>query len=212
MHQLSSKGMISLAANENDGIIDIPILHHRVILIEILDLGIAFRAVIERQMRDIGIIEILPADDRFPPIRPINHCDHVFEIILRDQHFDSPSSFVDTPIIPPIKHDRNPRSWHNHATSYGIILPRQDLRSCHPHDIVYLMTNEPKGNPMTLNTELAYLMLSRTDIFDLRATRDSDELITYLINEESILDDANSEDLADLRAIMNGMILDPFNN
>lgn len=74
------------------------------------------------------------------------------------------------------------------------------------------MTNEPKGNPMTLNTELAYLMLSRTDIFDLRATRDSDELITYLINEESILDDANSEDLADLRAIMNGMILDPFNN
>lgn len=63
----------------------------------------------------------------------------------------------------------------------------------------------------------AYILLSRDDIADLRATRDVDELITYLIgnpDSNKIIDDMNyyfdDESHSILRKIMTEMILNPI--
>lgn len=62
----------------------------------------------------------------------------------------------------------------------------------------------------------AYILLSRDDIADLRATRDADELITYLISNpdsNKIIDDMNyyfdDESHSILRTTMIKMILNP---
>jgi hypothetical protein len=57
---------------------------------------------------------------------------------------------------------------------------------------------------------IAYSMLARDDIADLRATRDAAELADFLINSATLPDTITDHDTDDLHLIMTSMIMNPI--
>lgn len=67
-----------------------------------------------------------------------------------------------------------------------------------------------KGKLIMTLTTLAYILISRDDIFELHATRDAAELADHLINISTLPDTITDADTDDLHAIMTEMILNPI--